>query len=190
MAVMVCALLAGGCGATNPVLPARFDSVTGDMIVTYRDALVFARPVPHLSAAARDYLYVGPVEVSRNGVQRYFLWIGVASTIDRELARERNPHLRTMRLELDGETLDLPLIAWDDQSDAPYRVPAPVHAALRTSIDFADLGRISSAGIGRITLYAGSGEPYEYTHWRGRWPQWEQIDADADIGFKVNLDEE
>ena len=128
------------------------------MVVAYEDALVLARPVPHLSTSARDYVYLGPVEVTRNGVPRYFLWVGVTSTVDRSFAGEKPLQPIKLSLKLDGETLDLPLEAWvNDSGGFPYDTVTPVQASLRAAISFDDLERLQDKHLEGVTLYAEDG---------------------------------
>ena len=82
MRVLVLLALLAGCAGVNQTLPPRIDDVTGETIVTLRKPVVLARQVPHLSTKARDYVYLGPVEIDRMGAQEFFLWVGMASTVD------------------------------------------------------------------------------------------------------------
>ncbi len=61
----------------------QLDEQSGATIVRGPAVLVYARTEPRYSRSARDYVYLGPVETNRQGVREYFLWVGVATTIDR-----------------------------------------------------------------------------------------------------------
>ncbi len=176
-----------GCASSNNLLAPRFDDDSGNMIVAYEDALVLARPVPHLSTSARDYVYLGPVEVTRNGVPRYYLWVGVTSTVDRSFTGE--PPLRPVKLslKLDGETLDLPLDAWEyDSGGFPYATVTPVLASLRAPVSFDDLERLQDEHLEGVTLHAEDGLTADFDRWRGRWPEWQLMAQDAGMGFIVD----
>ena len=181
-------VLSTGCTSSNNLLPPRFDDSSGNMVVAYEDALVLARPVPHLSTSARDYVYLGPVEVTRNGVPRYFLWVGVTSTVDRSFAGEKPLQPIKLSLKLDGETLDLPLEAWvNDSGGFPYDTVTPVQASLRAAISFDDLERLQDKHLEGVTLYAEDGIAADFDRWRGRWPDWQLMAQDAGMGFMVDV---
>lgn len=185
---LLAALLAAGCGVSNGTLPARFDPVSGDMVITYRQPLVFARSVPALSVAARDYVYVGPLEIQRNGVQKYYLWVGIASTVDRGLAGVRVVPAEKLRLTVAGETVDLPLIPWTEgEGTVPYDVAVPLQASLSTPLSYEDLNRIAAAVPGRIELFDQAGRAREFSHWRGEWAGWQSDESDSTVGFKVGV---
>lgn len=175
------------CGTQNPLQPPRFDADNGDMIVTQREAVVFARDLPHISRAGRDYIYLGPVEVTRNGVQRYYLWVGTASTLDRAFRGESPPEMSRLSLEVGGEVLDLPLTEWTSEVGGPYRVAAPVHASQISALGFDDLERVLADDLASIRLYDTSGHLLDYSHWRGGWSVWEAEESEAAVGFKVEV---
>ena len=73
------AALVQGCAAEME-RSSRLDS-SGLTVATEASAVVFANPVRTFAAGARDYAYLGPVEINRMGDRQYFLWVGLASTI-------------------------------------------------------------------------------------------------------------
>ena len=38
---------------------------------------------PRFSHAARDYLYLAPVEANEAGKRKHYLWVGLGTTVDR-----------------------------------------------------------------------------------------------------------
>ena len=186
--LLLCLSAMSGCSASSELVPPRFDPISGNMIVAYSEAVVFARAMPHLSTSGRDYLYLGPAEVSRNGVQTYYLWVGVGSTLDRSFAGERQAPPVKLSLELDEETLDLPLDEWiDDVSQLPYPTAVPIQASLRAQVTLEDLERLAQAGLTDVTLFSEQGQPAKYGWWRGRWPESQLLARDAGMGFTVEV---
>jgi len=61
----------------------RLDTRSGLTFVSEAQAQVFARTESRYSRSARDYVYIGPVETNERGTREYFLWVGIASTLDR-----------------------------------------------------------------------------------------------------------
>lgn len=78
-------LVAAGCAtlpADTPLLQ-RLDRNSGATVTTLPEPMSFYREEPILAANARDYVYIGPVEVNRSGQHRYLLWAAYRSTIHR-----------------------------------------------------------------------------------------------------------
>ena len=101
-----------GCSSTQSVTD-RFLAATG---ATWRVAgapMVFERTEARFSRSARDYTYIGPVALNRRGTYDYFLWVGIASTLDRGFLAPEEPPPEELQLYIDGEPLDLSLVDWD-----------------------------------------------------------------------------
>lgn len=177
-----------GCATRNESLAPRVDESTGETIVTMRDPVVLARPVPHLSVAARDYVYLGPVEVDRTGAQEFYLWLGMASTIDRGLAREVPFTPTRVSLFVDEQTLSFALTTWhEDASVSPYSVATPLYRSLRARVTLEDLERISRAQALSVELSDADGELARYAFWRGHMPEWTVLADDTGMGFTVEV---
>jgi len=69
--------------AGQSALLETLDERTGMTIVRSREPLVFARTEPRYSRSARDYVYLGPLATNRQGVREHYLWVGIATTLDR-----------------------------------------------------------------------------------------------------------
>ena len=101
----------------QPVLRHQFDEDTGANITSLSQPLVFYRNKPWLASHARDYVYLGPIEVSRAGRRNYLLWFGIWSTID-ELGRPSESVrdvFQTVFLVADDEPMELQVSAWSGQ---------------------------------------------------------------------------
>lgn len=84
-----------------------FDEDTGATVVALAEPLIFAAEAPFLAANARDYVYLGPVEVSRGGEKSHFLWLAEWSSIDRQVPAADGDEQSVLVLLLDGEPMEL-----------------------------------------------------------------------------------
>lgn len=85
--LFVLSLAAVLAGCTEPLRPdpvdTWLDEKTGATVTNLAAPLIFYREEPGLAVNARDYLYVGPLEVNRAGRYRYLIGMSWFSTIDR-----------------------------------------------------------------------------------------------------------
>lgn len=165
--IVVASLLAG-CAAT-PGTRSRLDS-SGVTVVALADPIVLAHPVRTLAAAARDYAYVGPVEINRMGQRQYLLWIGLASTIDRELAGANLPEADALVMIVDGEPMVLSLAEWNVSLDLPpYETTAPVYDVLAARASLDQIGRIAAADSVELHVVQEDDAAAHYVTWHGNW---------------------
>ena len=172
--------------AVNYPLP---DQVTTEVVVNLRKPVVFYRADPTLSSVARDYMYLGPVETDNSGVRELSLWIGLASTIDREYIREAAPLGDELLLTLDSTTLRLPLIPWiHDAKHSPFPTTTPLTLALRAPVSQQQIQQIAMAQSVTIELLSPEKPPKHYQHWQGQWLAWQAIEQDTQPGFTVRVE--
>ena len=156
----------------------RLDS-SGLTIVTLADAMLLARPVRTVAAGARDYAYIGPVEINRMGQHDYFFWIGLASTVDRELVRLVPDDAVALTILVDGEPMFLPLVEWDTALDTPpYAATAPIYATLAASTSLDQIHRIAAAESIELHIIASSDAAARYQTWHGDWHSWSTFPAE------------
>jgi len=142
--------------------------------------LALARPALRFSRAARDYLYLAPLEANNGGVRRHYLWVGLGTTVDRRWPWAAPPDAVTLLLTLDGTPLVLPLDDWDaEQGAALYRPPAPTYAVRRASVTLDELARIGASTSIEAALVARDGSVGDYKLWDGRWSDWAAFVAGA-----------
>lgn len=171
-------MLAVACTSRDPLL-SRLDEPTGLTVVTLEQPLVLARPT-RLAVAARDYAYVGPVEINRNGRREHYLWVGLASTLDRARLKQSPPLAESLALLLDGAPMVLPLKDWEpDLEAAPYAGQSPVYAAFAARASLAQIERIAAAGVVEVRIVTAAGAAYPYRHWSGDFPDWAAFTAAA-----------
>lgn len=159
------------CSTQLPVV-SRLDS-SGITVVTLDDALVLARPAPQLAAVVQDYAYIGPVRVNRMGEIDNYLWIGFASTVDREFINASTAQAVTLALVVDGQPMLLALDDWSTSLDhPPYETAAPIYATLAARASLDQIDRIASATSVEALFIAENGVIARYRKWAGTWATW------------------
>lgn len=155
---VVFAVWLSACSAPNAALE-RLDERTGVVLRRAREPVVFARTEPRYSRSMRDYLYVGPVETNRQGVREYFLWVGIATTLDRGFIAPAADLPRTLYVTVDGEPIELPLARWHDlvrtQFTAPlYPTAVPVRAELAARVTLQQLSLLEGGMAEAVSVDA------------------------------------
>ena len=167
-------LLLGACTTQVPST-SRLDS-SGLTVVTNTDVILLARNVRTLAAGARDYAYVGPVEVNRMGHREYYFWLGLASTVDRDLAGLIPPEAVAVALIVDGVPMILPLTEWHERLDvAPYDITAPVYATLVAQTSLDQIRHIAAARTVEFHVIVNAGSTAHYSRWQGSWASWSEF---------------
>jgi hypothetical protein len=171
-ASLIVAAVLTGCGGGAGRLE-QLDERSGATIVRGPDVLVFARTEPRYSRSARDYVFLGPVETNRQGVREYFLWVGVATTIDRGFYAPEAQDPRTLYIDVRGEPMELPLVPWHELVpsglDKPmYPTTVPVREELAARVTLQQLTLIGAASPDSVSLSSGEGSaPRAYVRWQG-----------------------
>ena len=159
-------LVMAGC-ASAPAVKSRFDEQTGLTLVWLDEPVVLAHTVPRVATTARDYAYLGPLQLNRMGEIESYVWVGVASTLDRAAINEPPPALTSLVLLLDGVPMRLQLEPWTEGVAPPYVIPAPLLFSQRARVAGDQLQRIAGARsvVARFTTADGTDRRYEL--WRG-----------------------
>jgi hypothetical protein len=174
-AIVAFALVAG-CQSGGGVVE-TFDAGSSLTVVTDPELVVFARTQGQLSRSARDYLYLGPVEVNERGLKQYYLWVGIGSTIDRALLGAEAAGTGLLILEAGGAPMELALAAWDER--VPRLAGRPIYdpvvrpsRVLAARVTRDQLALIASAGVERLQLVADETTAREYILWEQSdwWP--------------------
>ena len=169
VAITVCA-----CAAHAPVAT-RLDS-SGLTIVTLHQAVMLARPVPQIAVAARDYAYIGPVEINRMGHRDHYLWVGLASTVDRRFADASPEDADSLALLVDGQPMVLALSDWNVTLDQlPYSATVPLYATLSGHASLDQIERIAAANFIDVHVVTRDGKSVKYERWRGDWKAWSTL---------------
>lgn len=175
--IIVCALT--GCASSKSV-QSRLDS-SGLTVVTLDEVIVLARPTRHLATVARDYVYLGPVEINRMGTLEHYVWVGMASTVDRALAVEPEPEAATLALLVDGVPMALSLLPWDKELDEPpYESSVPIYESFGARASLDQIKRIAQAESVEVHIITATGASVDYQKWQGQWSVWSGIRAPAE----------
>ncbi len=160
-------LLGSGCVSTSILLEEKLDMGTGVTVTHATAPIVLYHDNSSYAAHARDYVYLGPVEINRMGDYSYYLWLGIWSTIsDAERSFQRDG-FESVTLYVDGEPLQLELVGWTLESigvSEPVYVKPVASAAdayYRVTIDQIRL----IANAREIELHAGTAPVRVYLMW-------------------------
>lgn len=101
------------CSGTEPLVSEKLDKNTGVTVMRATAPLVLYSDNSAYAAHARDYVYLGPIEVNTMGARLHYLWLGIWSTIrdDERLSPDRGG-FDSVVLFVDGEPLPLELAGW------------------------------------------------------------------------------
>jgi hypothetical protein len=161
------ALLAA-CVSSGPLVEQTLDPVTGVTVLRSMAPVVLYADNSAYAAHARDYVYLGPVEVNRMGTHSYYLWLGIWSTIRQtERLSTQRDGFESVTLFVDGQPLPLELEGWTldaiGVSEPVYVKPvaSAADAYYRVTVDQIRLIAESSD----IQLRVGTARPRSYSLW-------------------------
>jgi hypothetical protein len=160
-------LLSAGCISTSTLVEERLDIGTGVTVTHATAPIVLYRDNSAYAAHARDYVYLGPVEINRMGDYSYYLWLGIWSTISDEERAFQRDGFESITLYADGEPLQLELVGWTLESigvSEPVYIKPVASAAdayYRVTIDQIRL----IANAREIELHAGTAPVRVYLMW-------------------------
>lgn len=167
--LLAVALAATGCAGEAP-LKSTLDA-KGRTEVHATSVVTLARPTPRFSEAARDYLYLAPVEVNEMGTRRHYLWLGLATTVDHRWLWAERSEPATLVLVFDGLPVAVPLSDW--QTAAPeFATPAPTYDVRRAPVTLDQLEHLATAGSVEVELLTADGARTAFEPWRGSWGDW------------------
>ena len=164
--VVIAGFLAS-CSSGGPLVEQKLDSVTGVTVTRSTAPVVLYRDNSAHAAHARDYVYLGPVEVNRMGTNSYYLWLGIWSTMRDEARSPERDGFESVILYADGEPLPLEFAGWTldaiGVSEPVYVKPvaSAADAYYRVTVDQVRL----IAESGEIHLRVGTAQPKSYTLW-------------------------
>ena len=106
-------LLLGACTASTSLVVERLDPHTGVTVLSATEPLILYRDNSAYAAYARDFVYLGPIEVNNMGARSYYLWFGIWGTMrdDLRLSNQRDG-FESVVLFVDGEPLSLEFHGW------------------------------------------------------------------------------
>lgn len=108
----IIALLLASCAGGGGYTAHKLDSGTGVTITYSQTPMVFYRDESGKAAHARSFVDMAPLEINRMGEFRYFLWLGIWSTLQVAGPGEARDGFESIVIFADGEPLSLELSGW------------------------------------------------------------------------------
>lgn len=163
LAALSTLVIVQACSSTGSRVTERFDRQSGATIMTAAVPLTFARTDARYSRSGRDYLYLGPVSLNRQGLHEYYLWVGLASTIDRGYLAPARPTPTVLHVIVDDELMEFELRPWDALVGTRYESPEyPTRVAVRSDfvarVTLDQIERLTRAGIQSVYVADPSGQ--------------------------------
>jgi hypothetical protein len=163
--------LSAACSSSTALVTETLDPVTGVTVLRGTAPVVLYHDNSGYAAHARDYVYLGPVEINRMGSYSYFLWAGIWSTMRQEDRQsEQRDGFESVILFVDGEPLPLEFAGWTldavgvTQPVYVKPVASAADAYYRVTID--QIRLIAEASD--IRLRAGTAKPRVYSLWESQ----------------------
>ena len=164
---LLATLLNSGCVSTTTLVEEKLDLGTGVTVTHATAPIVLYRDNSAYAAHARDYVYLGPVEINQMGEYSYYLWLGIWSTISDADRSYQRDGFESITLYADGEPLQLELVGWTLESigvSEPVYIKPVASAAdayYRVTIDQIRL----IANAREIELHTGTAPVRVYLMW-------------------------
>lgn len=113
---LLAALLLAACASPGAAVHEKLDPQTAVTVAFSNTPLVLYRDNPSRAAFARNYVYLGPIEVNQSGTYRYYLWLGIWNTMQTMSPAERRDGFESIVLFADGEPLSLDISGWTPEA--------------------------------------------------------------------------
>jgi hypothetical protein len=164
-------------GQSGHLLRQTLDERTALVLTGVNTPLVLYKEQPQLAVNAREYVQVAPLEINRRGELRYYLWMGIWSTIDRGPTTDVERRFQHVYLFVDEEPMELEVASWalDDHGTGLHfysrQVTTAVDAYYAVTAD-----QVRRIGAAREVYLVSGADP------EGRYHAW-QWDASALTAF-------
>jgi hypothetical protein len=165
----ICSVLLTACQTAQTV--EQLDRASGVTWQAIKEPAAYARTDARYSRAARDYVFVGPVEINTRGFREYFLWVGTGTTLDRGFVAPEIGFPERLIVEIAGEPIVLDLSVWSDLMPASSQIEPydpsvkPTYAfGARVTRDF--LARLSTAHPETILLESEAMPTITFFAWK------------------------
>lgn len=107
VAIAAAILMIGACATSSEPVLTKLDPRTSVTATYIKSPLIFFRSLSGTQAEAREYVYIGPLEVNRSGDYRYYLWLANWSMMDTgQLVRPGND-FKSIAIVADGKAITL-----------------------------------------------------------------------------------
>ena len=157
----------------------NFDTDTGTTWFADSAAFTFARTETRYSRSARDYVYLGPVAINRRGTVEYFVWVGIATTLDRGFLAPEGRSPDRLVAYVNDEPLELELIAWTEAmrsmiGSQPYEPAVQLQAQLAARVTLDQLRLLSASSVDSILIGSAELSMQAFFPWRA-WTGWPEF---------------
>ncbi len=169
--ILALAAQISACSTPSSLVHETLDPVTGVTVLRATAPVVLYHDNSGYAAHARDYVYLGPVEVNRMGSYSYYLWLGIWSTIRYEDRQsEQRDGFESVILFVDGEPLPLEFAGWTldaiGVTEPVYVKPVASAADAYYRVTMDQIRLIAEADV--IQLHAGTAKPRTYALWESQ----------------------
>lgn len=111
VALIATSLLAA-CATQDSRVNDDLDPLTGVTVVYSDTPVVLYRDNPSYAAYSRNFVHLGPIEINKSGSYKYYLWLGIWSTLQGSEVAQQSDGFASVVLVVDGEPLLLDLAGW------------------------------------------------------------------------------
>jgi hypothetical protein len=125
LVMAVALVLLTACATPGDSVSEKMDPLTAVTVTYSNSPLIVYRDNPSHAAFARDLVSLGPIEVNKTGSYRYYLWLGIWSTLQSNNLDEQRDGFESIVLIVDGEPLLLDVAGW---TPAAIETSHPVYA--------------------------------------------------------------
>ena len=161
------------CASEAPRVIQTLDTESGVTVLRLTAPLVFYHDNSAQAAHARDFVYLGPVEVNRMGARSHYLWLGIWSPIraDERMSVDRSG-FESVVLFVDGEPFPLELAGWTldaiGVTQPVYVKPVASAADAYYHVTLDQVRLLATAQ--QIDLRVGTARPVAYELWDEQGP--------------------
>jgi len=132
-AAIVVTLVLSACATPARTVSDKLDPLTSVTVTYSKSPLVVYRDSPSYAAHSRNYVDLGPIEVNKSGTYKYYLWLGIWTTLQMRSLPDLRDGFESIVLIADGEPLLLDLAGW---TPAAIETSEPVYPkAFASSLD-------------------------------------------------------
>ena len=136
-------------------------------------AVWLAADRPGLSNVGKDFLFVGPMTMNRDAVQRSYLWFAFGSTIDRRITGAPGRSMESVIIAVDGVLMTFDVEAWSaPPGGLPYVLPIEPELSFVALVTRSQLQRLASARAVEAYVLDGNGRSPAYRVARGDLSAW------------------
>jgi len=115
-AVIGLTLVLTACATPARTVSNKLDPLTSVTVTYSNTPLIVYRESPAHAAHARNFVSLGPIEVNKSGVYKYYLWLGIWSTLQTRTLPDLRDGFESIVLIADGEPLLLDLAGWTPEA--------------------------------------------------------------------------